>query len=115
MTIPFLEYHTDCRIGNFWFYPITLETRQPTAWNSQPGYNYRFVDKETDASLYCSQLSWKIGTHVNVDLDSNSPIYLLWAAAMYGAWITPVILPAVAPDEVMLSGKLNPVTSGWNP
>jgi hypothetical protein len=77
-------------------------------------YNYNFVDKQTDARLYCSQLTWKIHKNAGIDLDSNAWQYVLWVTARYGAAIGALVIPAVAPDEVMLSSNLNVYSTGWN-
>jgi hypothetical protein len=82
--------------------------------NGRTPYNYNFIDKQTDAKLYCSQLSWKISKNKNVDLDSNAWQYHLWASVRYGVWIIAVITPAVAPDEVMLDGDVTVYSTGWN-
>jgi len=66
-------------------------------------YNLNFIDKVTDASLYCSQLTWKINKHAGFNLDSNHWRYLIEMAVRYGLWVLNIIYPAVAPDEVMLS------------
>ena len=78
-------------------------------------YNVFFPNKQTDNSLYCSQLVWKIQQGVGSDVDSNSlkwfalialkasPIYILnpvAAAAKHAALIATVLRPAVAPDEI---------------
>jgi uncharacterized protein YycO len=82
--------------------------------NGRTSYNYNFVDKWTDSRLYCSQLSWKINKQAGTDLDSNHWSYHLWASALYGSWILAVIIPAVAPDEVMLDSDVNVYSAGWN-
>jgi cell wall-associated NlpC family hydrolase len=77
-------------------------------------YNYFYPDKTTDARLYCSQLTWKIHKHLGVDLDSNNWKYLLYVSALWGAVGTAVAIPAVAPDEVSLSGNISIYAKGWN-
>jgi hypothetical protein len=82
--------------------------------NGRTPYNYNFVDKGTDARLYCSQLTWKINKQAGVDVDSNAWQYQAWASAVYGVWVLGIIIPAVAPDEVMLSGNVSVYSTGWN-
>jgi uncharacterized protein YycO len=83
--------------------------------NGKTPYNYIFWNKTTDAKLYCSQLTWKINGHAGVDVDSNSVQYETWAAAKFGAWIVnAIIVPAVAPDEVMLSPNVTVYNTGVN-
>lgn len=78
-------------------------------------YNYIFINKWTDSALYCSQLTWKINSNAGSDVDSNAWQYQLWAAAVYGSWIiNGLIIPAVAPDEVMLSSNLTVLRTGYN-
>jgi hypothetical protein len=76
-------------------------------------YNYNLVDKWTDSKLYCSQLTWKIHKDAGVDLDSNHPAYSIFITLRWG-WAAGIATgPAVAPDEVVLSPKLNIVGWGW--
>ncbi len=78
-------------------------------------YNYFYPDKWTDSRLYCSQLTWKIHSHLGVNLDSNAWQYQLWIAARWGWWaVYAVSLPAVAPDEVWLDGDVTMYSTGWN-
>jgi len=104
--------HLSVSSGNMEKAVNTAKSKYGSGGNTK--YNYNFLDKNTDSKLYCSQLSWKIGKSMGADLDSNNVFYRLWAVAIWGSWVSPVILSAVAPDEVMLSGKLYFVTSGWN-
>ena len=76
-------------------------------------YNYIFIDKETNDRLYCSQLTWKIHKDAGVNLDSNHPAYYLYITARWGWLIGLATIPAVAPDEVVLSPKLNLIGWGW--
>jgi len=83
--------------------------------NGKTPYNYIFWNKTTDAKLYCSQLTWKINQHAGVNVDSNSVVYETWASAKYGAWVVnAIIVPAVAPDEVMLSPNVTVYSTGVN-
>lgn len=78
-------------------------------------YNYFYPNKSTDNSLYCSQLTWKIHTHTGVNIDSNAWQYQLWIAAKWGVWaVAAVSIPAVAPDEVGLSGNISYYSKDWN-
>lgn len=83
--------------------------------NGRTPYNYNFPDKWTDASLYCSQLTWKIHYHYGYNLDSNDSRYRLWVAARF-SWLAVWYItdPAVAPDEVMLSPYVNVYSKGQN-
>ena len=84
--------------------------------NGKTPYNTTFIDKWTDKKLYCSQLTWKINKYAGSDVDSNAWQYQLWAAIVYGSWIiNGLLIPAVAPDEVMLSGNLTVLRTGYNP
>lgn len=79
-------------------------------------YNFFYWDKWTDASLYCSQLTWKIHRHAGAgyNVDSNHWLYQLRMAVRYGQWVLVITLPAVAPDEVMLSPKVDVYSVGIN-
>lgn len=80
--------------------------------NGRTPYNLLFIDKWTDGALYCSQLTWKINKHIGYDLDSNHWQYLLAMAIRWGQWVLAIIIPAVAPDEVMLSPHVNILSRG---
>jgi uncharacterized protein YycO len=83
--------------------------------NGKTPYNFNFINKGTDLKLYCSQLSWKINKQAGTDIDSNAWQYQLWVAAVYGnAIINALIIPAVAPDEVMLDSDVTVYSKGWN-
>jgi uncharacterized protein YycO len=70
-------------------------------------YNwFLFANKWMNYALYCSQLTWKINLHTGYDLDSNHWEYLLNMALRYGNWVLTIVIPAVAPDEVMLSSHV---------
>ncbi len=78
-------------------------------------YNFWYPDKNTNARLYCSQLTWKIHQRTGVDVDSNAWQYHLWIGAKWGLWAIPAVaVPAVAPDEVGLDGDINFYSKGWN-
>jgi len=76
-------------------------------------YNLLFIDKWTDAALYCSQLTWKINLHTGYDLDSNNWLYFLNMASRWGPGVLVILIPAVAPDEVMLSPHVDIKGEGW--
>ncbi len=82
--------------------------------NGRTPYNWNFADKQTNASLYCSQLTWKIHSYAGFNLDSNDSYYLFAMSIRFGPWIIPVLISAVAPDEVMLSPHLTVYSEGWN-
>ncbi len=82
--------------------------------NGRTPYNFNFMNKTTNSSLYCSQLTWKINQQAGVNVDSNSATYILWAASKYGSWVVPVITAAVAPDEIMLSPNVTVYSTGYN-
>lgn len=82
--------------------------------NGRTSYNYNFLDKGTDSRLYCSQLSWKISQNAGVNVDSNSAWYISWVLARFGPVVSAGIIPAVAPDEVMLSSNVTVYSTGWN-
>jgi hypothetical protein len=89
-----------------------MEARKNRHVNVTP-YNYNWIDKWTDSKLYCSQLTWKIHKDAGVDLDSNHPAYYIYITARWG-WLAGMATgPAVAPDEVVLSPKLNLIGWGW--
>ncbi len=69
-------------------------------------YNFNFLDKSTDSSLYCSQLVWKVHQHMGVDVDSNHWLYSLYLTTRYGAVGTAFAYLAVAPDEIYLSAEI---------
>jgi hypothetical protein len=89
-----------------------MEARKNRHVNVTP-YNYLWIDKWTDSRLYCSQLTWKIHKDAGVDLDSNHPAYSIYMTLRWGWLIGLATGPAVAPDEVVLSSKLNLVGWGW--
>jgi hypothetical protein len=59
--------------------------------NGTTPYNYDFVDKWTDAKLYCSQLVWKTNVRTGIDLDTNSSVYRSWFTARYGSALALVV------------------------
>lgn len=69
-------------------------------------YNWNFLNKGTDSSLYCSQLVWKIHQNMGVNVDSNHWSYVAFLTAKFGAVGTTFALTAVAPDEVYLSSNI---------
>lgn len=69
-------------------------------------YNWNFLNKTTDSSLYCSQLVWKIHQYMGVNVDSNHWRYVAFLTARYGALGTTFAYAAVAPDEVYLSDQI---------
>ncbi|HLO16534.1 MAG TPA: hypothetical protein VK206_17005 [Anaerolineales bacterium] len=77
-------------------------------------YNWDFANKQTDASLYCSQLTWKIHKMAGYDLDSNAWEYQLYVSIKWGWQVMVITIPAAAPDEVMLSPYINVYSKGWN-
>lgn len=81
--------------------------------NGSRPYNYWFPDKNTDARLYCAQLTWKIHMGTGVNLDSNHWLYQLNMAVRYGPWVLLVTIPAVAPDEIALSPHVSIYSNGW--
>lgn len=82
--------------------------------NGRTAYNYFFWDKIFDGSLYCSQLTWKINKHVGYNLDSNHAGYQLAMVILFGPGVLLITIPAVAPDEVMLSPFVTVIDKGWN-
>jgi hypothetical protein len=89
-----------------------MEARKNRHVNVTP-YNYLWIDKWTDSRLYCSQLTWKIHKDAGVDLDSNHPAYSIYITLRWG-WLAGLATgPAVAPDEIVLSPKLNLIGWGW--
>jgi uncharacterized protein YycO len=75
-------------------------------------YNYVIPDKWTDSKLYCSQLVWKIHSHLGVDLDSNNFWYITWISLNVGAIGTSLAIPGVMPDEVALSDYVTIYSAG---
>ena len=69
-------------------------------------YNWNFLNKNTDSSLYCSQLVWKIHQKMGVEVDSNHWSYVAYLTAKFGLVGTTFALSAVAPDEVFLSNNV---------
>ncbi|MBC8064453.1 MAG: hypothetical protein H7Y17_06465 [Chlorobia bacterium] len=58
---------------------------------------------------YCSELIWMVYGELGLDLrdDPQSEIYVQWVQATFGDWAARVIAePAIAPDELALSSKL---------
>ncbi len=58
---------------------------------------------------YCSELIWMIYEEAGLDLrdDPQSEIYENWIRATFGSWAaTAIAEPAIAPDELALSSKL---------
>jgi hypothetical protein len=63
----------------------------------------------THGKSYCSELIWMIYEEVGVDLrdDPQSDIYVEWVKATFGEWASRAFAePAIAPDELALSSKL---------
>ena len=89
------------------------ETKYKT--NGSTPYNYNFSDKWTDKKLYCSQLVWKMNMLKNIDLDSNALSYQAYIWLKWGLIGNAFAIPAVAPDEVALSGYLTIYSQGKNP
>jgi hypothetical protein len=83
--------------------------------NGSTPYNYFYPNKTTDSKLYCSQLTWKIHNHTGINVDSNAWQYQVWIAAKWGVWaVAAVAIPAVAPDEIGLSGNITYYSKDWN-
>jgi len=83
--------------------------------NGSTPYNYFYPNKTTDSKLYCSQLTWKIHNYTGINVDSNAWQYQVWIAAKWGVWaVAAVAIPAVAPDEVGLSGNITYYSKDWN-
>jgi uncharacterized protein YycO len=76
------------------------------------GYNHDIPDKWTEDKLYCSQLVWRIIDHAGLDLDSNDFWYLAWITTRLGPLGPELALPAVLPDELALSDRLQIYSSG---
>lgn len=58
---------------------------------------------------YCSELVWMVYEELGLDLrdDPHSETYVNWVQATFGDWAARVIAePAIAPDELALSSKL---------
>lgn len=66
-------------------------------------YNWNFLNKQTDSSLYCSQLVWKTNLYLGDDLDSNDGDYAWFLFIRYGLVGLTFAYYAVAPDEIYLS------------
>jgi len=66
-------------------------------------YNWNFLDKWTDSTLYCSQWVWKIHGYMGLNVDSNDWRYMLFLTALYGPVGTTFAYYAVAPNEIFLS------------
>lgn len=80
--------------------------------NGTTPYNFNFINKNTNAALYCSQLVWKTFGHLGIDLDSNNVAYRNWLVARHsfgdlilGATIVNAANDMVAPDEIALHGS----------
>jgi len=69
-------------------------------------YNWNFLNKSTDSSLYCSQLVWKIHQNMGINVDSNHWSYVAYLTAKFGVVGTTFAYSAVAPDEVYLSDNI---------
>jgi uncharacterized protein YycO len=69
-------------------------------------YNWNFLNKDTDSSLYCSQLVWKIHQNMGLNVDSNHWTYVAFLTAKFGLVGTTFAYAAVAPDEVYLSSNI---------
>lgn len=77
--------------------------------NGTTPYNFNFIDRNTNAALYCSQLVWKVFDHLGINLDSNDVNYRNWLVARHslghlilGAAIVDAANFMVAPDEIAL-------------
>jgi hypothetical protein len=58
---------------------------------------------------YCSELVWMVYKEIGIDLrdDPQSEVYVKWILATFGEWASRAIAePAIAPDELALSSKL---------
>ena len=58
---------------------------------------------------YCSELIWMIYEGIGIDLrdEPRSEIYVEWVRQTFGDWAAETIaIPAIAPDELALSSKL---------
>lgn len=95
--------------------------------NGRTPYNWFYPDKTTDASLYCSQLAWKIHRKLDIDLDSNDFWYIVSIGLRWGAIAAVAGLPisgsieamavafsGVAPDEIRASEHVNVIWEGRN-
>lgn len=63
----------------------------------------------THGKSYCSELIWMIFEDAGLDLrdDPRSALYVDWVKATFGQWASRAIAePAIAPDELALSSKL---------
>lgn len=80
--------------------------------NGRTGYNYIIVDKQTDSLLYCSQLTWKIFRHMNVEVDSGNQDYRDFLEAKYPLLGGTLVDGGVLPDEVYLDDSLNLIDRG---
>ena len=103
-------------------YTTYAQDLQALAWakgkwktNGVTGYNTNFVDKWTDAKLYCSQLVWKQLRYNGKEADSNNWAYLMWVYAKWGYVGYYVSWYAVTPDEVALDNDIAIWSTGYNP
>lgn len=104
-----------------------LTSLETTYGNGTTPYNWNFLDKNTNAALYCSQLVWKMfkahpaNAPLNKNLDSNSGIYASWLALRFAALgvsgSTAAATAAnlmVAPDEIALHSSMSMHGEGTN-
>jgi len=67
--------------------------------------------------FYCSELVWQIFMDEGIDLrdETTSPIYVEWVRQTFGTWAADAIAePAIAPDELALSTKIEFYSVGLN-
>ena len=81
-------------------------------WTDQSVKYNLAVWKEAGTNVgrsYCSELVWMVYKEIGIDLrdDPQSEVYVKWILATFGEWASRAIAePAIAPDELALSSKL---------